>query len=89
MHTGSSSRVKTRILLCALQEVTIDGKLVLRKTSPTNQRTWKKKISDWVKGRKRPKGNFQMHLVSNGFEVRLDGATIWGVYSAELPPVAS
>ena len=44
---------------------------------------------DVIKGRKRPKGNYQMHLVSDGFEVRLDDATIWGVHTADLPPVAS
>ena len=67
----------------------IDGTTVLRKTSPQNDRTWRKKFWDRVKGRKRPKGDYEMHLVSDGFEVRLGGAVIWGVYSTDLAPVSS
>ena len=49
--------------------MTVEGKRVLHKTAPNNDRTWNRKIFDWVKDRKRPKENYEMHLVSDGFEV--------------------
>lgn len=89
MLTGTSRFPPRCLGFYALQEVRIDGKRVLHKTAPNNERTWRKKFFDGVKGRKRPKGDYQMHVVSDGFEIRLHGATIWGVHAADLAPVAS
>lgn len=64
--------------------MSVDGTRVLHQTDPSKGRTWGGKIWDRVRGRKTPKGDYEMHMVSDGFEVRLDGVTIWGVYSADV-----